>query len=221
MTDFAGWEMPLRYGSETVEHNTVRSAAGLFDLSHMGEIEVVGPEAVRALDHAVVSDIGALGVTKAKYTMICQEDGGILDDLIVYRLADERYLVVANASNVEGVLNALRDRARGFDAEVLDRCADWALVALQGPQLAQPEAHVLGRGALGTGVHRLPHGLRQVGKVFGGKPALPGMSRADGCPLNDEVAGQDRDVEHRLRPLRRVEQLIGLDPQQETRRRGE
>lgn len=86
MTDFAGWEMPLRYGSETVEHSTVRSAAGLFDLSTWARLRSSGRRAVRALDHAVVSDIGALGVTKAKYTMICQEDGGILDDESIQRL---------------------------------------------------------------------------------------------------------------------------------------
>jgi aminomethyltransferase len=133
MTDFAGWSMPLRYGSEIAEHHAVRTAAGLFDLSHMGEIEVVGPDAARALDHALVGDIGAISVTKAKYTLICEPDGGILDDLIVYRLAEQRYLVVANASNAEVVLAALRSRAEGFDSQVQDRRADWALLAIQGP----------------------------------------------------------------------------------------
>ncbi|GAA6525592.1 glycine cleavage system aminomethyltransferase GcvT [Intrasporangium sp. DVR] len=133
-TDFAGWRMPLRYGSELAEHHAVRQAAGLFDLSHMGEIEVVGPQAAALLDHALVGDISAIAVTKAKYTMICQEDGGILDDLIVYRLEDDRYMVVANASNAETVLTALLERAPGFDAEVQDRRDDWSLVAIQGPK---------------------------------------------------------------------------------------
>lgn len=133
-TDFAGWRMPLRYGSELAEHHAVRNAAGLFDLSHMGEIEVVGPQAAALLDHALVGDISAIAVTKAKYTMICREDGGILDDLIVYRLEDDRYMVVANASNAETVLAALQERAAGFDAEVQDRRDDWALVAIQGPE---------------------------------------------------------------------------------------
>jgi aminomethyltransferase len=136
MTDFAGWAMPLRYGSETAEHNAVRSAAGLFDLSHMGEIEVEGPQAAAALNYALTGDIAAIAVGKAKYTMICQPDGGILDDLIVYRLAERRYLVVANASNAGAVLAALRDRAARFDAEVLDRHDEWALVAIQGPAAA-------------------------------------------------------------------------------------
>lgn len=133
-TDFAGWQMPLRYGSELAEHHAVRNAAGLFDLSHMGEIEVVGPQSAALLDHALVGQISAVAVTKAKYTMICQEDGGMLDDLIVYRLEDERYMVVANASNAEVVLAALQERSAGFDAEVQDRRDDWALVAIQGPQ---------------------------------------------------------------------------------------
>jgi aminomethyltransferase len=133
MTDFAGWAMPLRYGSETAEHNAVRAAAGLFDLTHMGEIEIVGPEAGRALDHALVGEISAIAVKKAKYTMICHEDGGILDDLIVYRLDEQHYLVVANASNAALVVDALRERAQGFDADVQDRSEDWALVAIQGP----------------------------------------------------------------------------------------
>jgi aminomethyltransferase len=133
-TDFAGWQMPLRYGSELAEHHAVRTTAGLFDLSHMGEIEVVGPQAAALLDYALVGDISAIAVAKAKYTMICNEDGGILDDLIVYRLADERYMVVANASNAGVVLDALNQRAVGFDAEVEDRCDDWSLIAVQGPE---------------------------------------------------------------------------------------
>src|SRR3954464_9799900 len=88
MTDFAGWDMPLRYGSERDEHNAVRTGAGLFDLSHMGEITVTGPQASRFLDHALVGNIGTVKPGRARYTMICREDGGILDDLIVYRLND-------------------------------------------------------------------------------------------------------------------------------------
>ncbi len=132
LTGFAGWLMPLRYGSETAEHNAVRTAAGLFDLSHMGEIMVTGPGAAAALDYALVGQPSALAPGRARYTMICAPDGGILDDLIVYRLADGEFLVVANAANTEVVFEALRDRA-GPGAEVADRTADYALIALQGP----------------------------------------------------------------------------------------
>src|SRR5437879_9686784 len=86
MTDFAGWLMPLRYGSETAEHNAVRSAAGLFDLSHMGEIFVSGAGAAQALDYALTGAASAIAPGRARYTMICAPDGGVIDDLIVYRL---------------------------------------------------------------------------------------------------------------------------------------
>ncbi|MGN6612731.1 MAG: glycine cleavage system aminomethyltransferase GcvT [Angustibacter sp.] len=133
LTDFAGWQMPLRYGSELEEHHAVRTAAGLFDLSHMGEIEVTGPEAGELLDYALVSRISPLAVGKAKYTLLCRADGGILDDLIVYRLAESQYLVVANAANTDVVLDALRERADRFTADVIDQRESWALVAVQGP----------------------------------------------------------------------------------------
>jgi aminomethyltransferase len=133
LTDFAGWLMPLRYGSETAEHNAVRTAAGLFDLSHMGEIMVTGPGAAAALDYALVGQPSALAPGRARYTMICAPDGGILDDLIVYRLGGDEFLVVANAINTLVVFPALAERARGRDAEVADRTADYALIALQGP----------------------------------------------------------------------------------------
>lgn len=136
-TDFAGWQMPLRYSSELAEHHAVRRTAGLFDLSHMGELEVVGPQAAAFLDYAMVGEISAVAVNKAKYTMICQEDGGILDDLIVYRLEDHRYMVVANASNAEAVLQALHKRSAGLDAAVQDARDDWSLIAIQGPLAAE------------------------------------------------------------------------------------
>ncbi|MGW7080506.1 glycine cleavage system aminomethyltransferase GcvT [Streptomyces sp. NPDC054866] len=134
MTDFAGWDMPLRYGSERDEHVAVRTKAGLFDLSHMGEITVTGPEAVDLLNFALVGNIGSVGVGRARYTMICAEDGGILDDLIVYRLGETEYMVVANASNAQVVLDALTARADGFDAEVRDDRDAYALLAVQGPE---------------------------------------------------------------------------------------
>jgi aminomethyltransferase len=139
MTDFAGWDMPLRYGSERDEHNAVRTKAGLFDLSHMGEITVTGPQAAQLLNHALVGNIASVGVGRARYTMICRADGGILDDLIVYRLAEteagsSHFMVVANASNAQVVLDALVERSAGFDAEVRDDRDAYALIAVQGPE---------------------------------------------------------------------------------------
>ena len=137
MTAFAGWLMPLRYRSETAEHQAVRNAAGLFDLSHMGEIAVTGPGAPGALDYALVGHLSAVAPGRARYTMICAPDGGVLDDLIVYRLADTEYLVVANAANTATVAAALRDRAAGHDAEVRDQTDEYALIAIQGPHAAR------------------------------------------------------------------------------------
>ena len=136
MTDFAGWRMPLRYGSEREEHQAVRTRAGLFDLSHMGEIRVTGPQAADALDYALVGHLSAVAPGRARYTMICNERGGILDDLIVYRLATDTYLVVANAANARVVADALTARAQGFDATVTDAADDYALLAVQGPRAA-------------------------------------------------------------------------------------
>ncbi|MET7490155.1 glycine cleavage system aminomethyltransferase GcvT [Streptomyces sp. NPDC005538] len=134
MTDFAGWDMPLRYGSERDEHLAVRTKAGLFDLSHMGEITVTGPEAGSLLNYALVGNIASVGVGRARYTMICRADGGILDDLIVYRLAETEFMVVANASNAQIVLDSLVERAEGFDAVVRDDRDAYALLAVQGPE---------------------------------------------------------------------------------------
>ncbi|OXM73768.1 glycine cleavage system protein T [Amycolatopsis sp. KNN50.9b] len=133
-TDFAGWEMPVRYGSELAEHRAVREAAGLFDLSHMGEIEVTGPQAADALDHAFVGKLSAVKPGRARYTMICDNAGGVIDDLVVYRLADEKFLVVANAGNAPTVAAELTERASRFDARVTDRSAEVALIAVQGPK---------------------------------------------------------------------------------------
>jgi aminomethyltransferase len=136
LTDFAGWMMPLRYGSETAEHTAVRTAAGLFDLSHMGEFAVTGDEAAAALDYALTGEPSALKPGRARYTMICADDGGILDDLIVYRLADDEFLIVANAANAAVVGAELTERTVGRNAHVQNRTDDYALIAVQGPKAA-------------------------------------------------------------------------------------
>jgi aminomethyltransferase len=136
LTDFAGWLMPLRYRSETAEHTAVRTAAGIFDLSHMGELAVSGPDAAAALDYALTGQPSAIEPGRARYTMICAPDGGVLDDLIVYRLGDAEFLVVANAANTGVVLAALTERAAGYDARVSDRTDNNALIAVQGPRAA-------------------------------------------------------------------------------------
>jgi aminomethyltransferase len=132
-TDFAGWSMPVRYTSDLEEHRAVRKAAGLFDLSHMGQIELGGPGAADALDAALAGWISKLVVGKAKYTMICDEAGGVIDDLVVYRIDEDQFLVVANASNHSAVLTQLLTRGAGFDTTVTNRSETDALIAIQGP----------------------------------------------------------------------------------------
>jgi aminomethyltransferase len=132
-TDFGGWQMPLKYSSELSEHHAVRKAAGLFDLSHMGEVWVTGPDAGAFLDYALAGKLSAVPVGKAKYSLICQEDGGIIDDLISYRRGEEKYLVVPNAGNAAVVAAALVERAANFNVTVDDVSAQTSLIAVQGP----------------------------------------------------------------------------------------
>jgi glycine cleavage system T protein (aminomethyltransferase) len=134
MIDFAGWLMPVQYTSILEEHRAVRERVGLFDLSHMGELIVEGPEAGEALAAAVITDPPALTVGRAHYSMICAPDGGIMDDLIVYRLADDRFMVVANAGNAVVVSDALAERLVGTRAVLDDQSLATGLVAIQGPR---------------------------------------------------------------------------------------
>ncbi|MBD8042556.1 glycine cleavage system aminomethyltransferase GcvT [Arthrobacter sp. Sa2BUA2] len=133
-TDFGGWQMPLKYSSELAEHHAVRRAAGLFDLSHMGEVRVTGPQAGAFLDYALTGKLSAMTVGRAKYSLITNADGGIIDDLISYRLADDEYLVVPNAGNAAVVAAELAARSQGFDVTVADETAATSLVAVQGPE---------------------------------------------------------------------------------------
>jgi len=135
MVPFAGYEMPVQYSSIIEEHRTVRSAVGLFDLSHMGELQVGGQEALAFLRYALVSDPGALEPGQAQYSMLCTADGGIIDDLIVYRV-EGGYLIVCNASNRDAVIAQLASlQAHGdFDAAIDDRSDATALIAPQGPR---------------------------------------------------------------------------------------
>jgi len=133
-TDFGGWEMPVRYSSDLAEHNAVRTTAGLFDISHMGEIFIEGKDAASFLDYALVGAASEIAVGRAKYSLICNESGGIIDDLIVYRLNEASYLVVANASNKDVVFGAFQKRVGGFETEVSDESDSWVLLAIQGPK---------------------------------------------------------------------------------------
>jgi aminomethyltransferase len=136
LIEFGGWLMPVQYSGIVEEHRAVRERAGLFDLSHMGELFVEGPDAGAALAAALVSDPPSLDVGRAHYSMICAANGGIVDDLIIYRLGPERFLVVANAGNAQVVSDELAERLRGFGAVLDDRSLATALCAVQGPKSA-------------------------------------------------------------------------------------
>ena len=129
--------MPVQYKGLVEEHNAVRTAAGLFDLSHMGEMYITGKDAAAALDYALVTAPGKLAMGRAHYSMICDANGGVLDDLIVYRLGDTRYMVVPNASNARTVADALAERLANFDAALDDASMRTSLVAIQGPLAAE------------------------------------------------------------------------------------
>jgi aminomethyltransferase len=143
-TDFAGWKMPVRYGSDLAEHETVRTAAGLFDLSHMAEFLVGGTHAGAFLDYALAGQASAITPGRAKYSLLLAEDGGILDDLVVYRLEDQQFLVVANAANHDVVAEELVARKAEFDVAVTDETDRWALIAIQGPDALELLGTVLG-----------------------------------------------------------------------------
>jgi len=189
MTSFAGWQMPVRYGSETAEHNAVRRAAGLFDLSHMGEIAVTGPGAGAALDYALTGQLSVVPPGRARYTMICAPDGGVLDDLVVYRQGEQEFLVIANASNTAAVIAALADRAAGHNAEVADRTDDYALIAVQGPAAAGILAPLTTLG--GAELAAMKYYAGAFGEVAGVKAwvARTGYTGEDGfeiyCPPAD------------------------------------
>lgn len=133
-TQFGGWEMPLKYTSELDEHRAVRESVGLFDLSHMGEIRVTGKDAVAFLDHVLISAIAPILVGKAKYTMLVQENGGIIDDLIVYRLGDAEFMLVPNASNRLEVFEVLSERVGAYEVTLSDESGETVLLAVQGPR---------------------------------------------------------------------------------------
>jgi aminomethyltransferase len=134
MIDFAGWRMPVQYTSILDEHRAVRERVGLFDLSHMGEMLVEGADSAAGLAAAVVSDPATLGVGRAQYSMIVAPDGGIIDDLIIYRLAEQQFMVVANASNAHAVSDALAERLAASRAVLDDHSLATGLVAVQGPR---------------------------------------------------------------------------------------
>ena len=133
LVDFAGFQMPVQYQGVREEHMAVRQTAGIFDVSHMGQIQTSGPQAHALLQRLLSNDLSTVPLGGAQYSVLCNQDGGVLDDLFTYRLEAERYLTVTNASNHKRDLAWFEEHAGDFDAEVRDAAEDWAMLAVQGP----------------------------------------------------------------------------------------
>jgi len=134
---FGGWEMPVQYTGILEEHRATRTAAGLFDVSHMGEAVVSGPQATDFLDHVCTNRLADLAVGRARYTLLCAPDGGVVDDIIVYRTGPQSYLLCLNAGNTPGDIAWLSGHAKRFDCAFRDASADYAQLALQGPRAVE------------------------------------------------------------------------------------
>jgi aminomethyltransferase len=134
LVPFAGWEMPVQYAGIREEHVAVRTKVGVFDVSHMGEIETSGPGAEAFLQRILSNDVSKIAADGAQYSVLCKDDGGVLDDLFTYRLGADRFLTVTNASNHEKDLAWFKEHATGHDVAVEDRLHDYAMLAVQGPE---------------------------------------------------------------------------------------
>lgn len=175
---FAGWEMPIQYGGIREEHLAVRRAAGVFDVSHMGQIQTRGPQGLDFLQYVTSNDLRRLAEGGAQYGLICREDGGVLDDLFTYRLAESSFLTVTNAANHEQDLAWFRAHAEGFEVDLIDRSQDYSMLAVQGPQ-AQAIVAGLADGPLPARMHCSE-------PVIAGAPALvcaTGYTGEDGYEL--------------------------------------
>lgn len=137
MLDFAGWQMPIRYKTGiNDEHNAVRTSAGLFDVSHMGEITITGPDAAAFLDYSCLNTASKLKPGRAQYSMIANDSGGLVDDIFLYQNAEDNYFMIANASNIDAVMKHLSNLAKDYDVSLVNVSDSWALLALQGPGAA-------------------------------------------------------------------------------------
>lgn len=180
MVPFGGWEMPVQYSGIVDEHNAVRTAAGLFDISHMGEIYVGGPDALAFLQRIATQDVATIGPGLANYSLMCRPDGGIVDDIFIYNLVDQ-YLVVVNASNIAKDFAWMQEHAAGFDV-TLDNASDrMSMLALQGPHAEAILALAADIDAAAVPFHGVTRGA-----LFGQIPAMiarTGYTGEDGFEL--------------------------------------
>ncbi|HEU5101640.1 MAG TPA: glycine cleavage system aminomethyltransferase GcvT [Roseiflexaceae bacterium] len=205
VVEFGGWEMPVQYSGIVDEHNAVRNAAGLFDISHMGEVEVKGPDALAFLQHIATQDVATISEGLSNYALLCRPDGGIVDDIFIYNLPDG-YMVVVNASNIEKDFAWMLDNMHGFDVELTNISDRASMLALQGP-LAEP---ILAK-ATDLDVAGLPfHGVTTA-MLLGDIPALiarTGYTGEDGF----ELFVDDDNVEKLWDGLLKLGAADGLKP---------
>jgi aminomethyltransferase len=178
LVPFAGWEMPVQYDGIIEEHTAVRTHAGVFDVSHMGEVEVEGPGALAFLQRVLSNDVAKIEIGGAQYSVLCNEEGGVLDDLFTYRLGGDRYLIVTNSANHESDLAWLGRWSREFDVVVRDVADRYAMLAVQGPHARRIVAPTLGV--------ELPPRMHVAAVRIGERPALAcgtGYTGEDGIEL--------------------------------------
>jgi aminomethyltransferase len=178
LVPFAGWEMPVQYAGIREEHLAVRETVGVFDVSHMGEVETTGPDAEAFLQRLLSNDVSKIAADGAQYSVLCREDGGVLDDLFTYRLGDG-FLTVTNASNHERDLAWMQRHAQGFDVRLHDRLHDYAMLAVQGPAARELVA--------GLADGELPKRFRTATLTVAGAPGVlvcgTGYTGEDGVEL--------------------------------------
>jgi len=178
LVPFAGWEMPVQYEGIRSEHISVRREVGVFDVSHMGQVETRGPDAQVFLQRVLSNDVRRIPEGGAQYSVMCREDGGVLDDLFSYRLAECEFLTVTNAANHDKDLAWMQSHAEGFDVDVVDRATDFAMLAVQGPS-ARALVSRLSDGSL-------PPRFHCCERTVAGAPALvcgTGYTGEDGVEL--------------------------------------
>jgi len=218
LVEFGGWEMPVRYTSIIDEHQAVRTAAGLFDISHMGEVTVSGAAAISVLNQLLTNDLRKLAPGEGQYTLMCNERGGVIDDLYAYRLAPEVFLLIINASRIEADVAWLNARAgalvAGGDLSLTDASHNYAALALQGPRVSQfIDQCIPGPALSGTRVKRVTD-LRknQIGgfrcEVASVLVSRTGYTGEDGF----EIVGEDKSIQHLWEAILEAGRPMGIKP---------
>lgn len=178
--EFGGWEMPVQYTGIIEEHHATRNAAGLFDISHMGQVNVHGPDALAFLQSIATQDVASIAAGTSNYALLCYPDGGVVDDIFIYHLPDT-YLVVVNASNVDKDLAWIREHSQGFDVEIEDISEQTSMLALQGPHAEAILQRITPNDVIGLAFHGVIKGT-----LLDGIPALiarTGYTGEDGFEL--------------------------------------